>query len=236
MSDPLTRVCAILGVGPGNGLSFAKKFSAEGYSVALCSRNGAKMSEYADGLANAHGYSCDVTDTNSLKKTVAAIGRDLGPVDTLIFNAGSANWGTIDQLDADALELGFAVNASGLFRAAQCVLPDMRQNNRGNIIVVGAGGSAARSTRNHCIRSRQSGAEINCAIPCSPARARKYPCVIPCPGRCRRSGNNNAADARQATGVLPRGRRRGRCGLYARHPRPTSWTFELDLRPYSESW
>ena len=58
MPDPETRVCAILGVGPGNGLSFAKKFDSKGYSVALCSRNGAKMSEYASSLGNARGYSC----------------------------------------------------------------------------------------------------------------------------------------------------------------------------------
>ncbi|MGR3342204.1 MAG: hypothetical protein ACU0DI_03075 [Paracoccaceae bacterium] len=41
------KVCAILGVGPGNGLSFARKFSDAGYAVALCARRGEKMTEYA---------------------------------------------------------------------------------------------------------------------------------------------------------------------------------------------
>ena len=34
-------VCAIAGVGPGNGEAFARRFAAEGYAVALLARNDA---------------------------------------------------------------------------------------------------------------------------------------------------------------------------------------------------
>jgi NAD(P)-dependent dehydrogenase (short-subunit alcohol dehydrogenase family) len=34
----MRKVCAILGVGPGNGLSFANRFANAGYEVALCAR------------------------------------------------------------------------------------------------------------------------------------------------------------------------------------------------------
>ena len=36
MSNP---VCAVIGVGPGNGSAIARKFSSEGYKIALLSRN-----------------------------------------------------------------------------------------------------------------------------------------------------------------------------------------------------
>ena len=36
MSEP---VCAIVGVGPGNGAAFGRRFSREGHRVALCARS-----------------------------------------------------------------------------------------------------------------------------------------------------------------------------------------------------
>ena len=36
-------VCAILGVGPGNGTAIARRFDAGGYALALCARRGPEM-------------------------------------------------------------------------------------------------------------------------------------------------------------------------------------------------
>ena len=94
------KICAILGVGPGNGLAFARKFSGAGYSVALCARRGEKMTEYAADFEGARGYACDVADQESLKAALAAIKDQMGPIDTLIYNAGSAAWGSVDDLQA----------------------------------------------------------------------------------------------------------------------------------------
>ena len=236
MSDPKTRICAILGVGPGNGLSFARKFSLEGYAVALCSRNGAKMSEYAEGIDNARGYACDVTDMKSVRNCVDTIAKELGPVDTLIFNAGSANWGTIDQLGEEAFGTGFDVNAAGLFRAAQCVLSDMRQNKCGNIIVVGASAAlrgrpgtiafaAAKAAQRSIAQSlaRQLGPEnihvsylvldgvidLETTMERMPDKPREY--FLSADG---------VADAAYALATQNR----------------QAWTFELDLRPSGENW
>ncbi len=236
MSDPNTPVCAILGVGPGNGLSFARKFSSEGYSVALCSRNGAQMSEYAAGLKNARGYECDVTDMKSVKKCVDAIGRDSGPVDTLIFNAGSANWGTIDQLDEEAFGKGFEVNASGLFRAAQCVLPDMRKNKAGNIIVVGAGAAlrgrpgtiafaAAKAAQRSIAQSlaRQFGPE-NIHVSYIVLDG-----VIDLEATMARMPDKPREHFLSADGVAE-------AAFALAKQNSQAWTFELDLRPFGENW
>ncbi|MFV2034931.1 MAG: SDR family oxidoreductase, partial [Halocynthiibacter sp.] len=132
-------VCAILGVGPGNGLSIARKFAAEGYALALGARRGDTMEAAAHDLPQARGFACDVTDKASVERTLDAIATDLGPVDTLVYNAGSAAWGTIDDISRDDMERGFAVNATGLSGAAQAVLPQMRARGAGNIVVIGAG-------------------------------------------------------------------------------------------------
>jgi NAD(P)-dependent dehydrogenase (short-subunit alcohol dehydrogenase family) len=230
------KVCAILGVGPGNGLSFARKFSEHGYAVALCSRNGDKMSEYAEDIDNARGYACDVADMNSDRNCVDAIGNEIGGVDTLIFNAGSANWGTIDQLDDENFAKGFDVNASGLFRAVQCVLPEMRQNKSGNIVVVGAGAAlrgrpgtiafaAAKAAQRSIAQSlaRQLGPEnihvsyvvLDGAIDLETTMER----MSDKPKEFFLS-SDGVADA--AYTLVKQDRQ--------------AWTFELDLRTFGESW
>ncbi len=132
-------VCAILGVGPGNGMACARKFDDAGYAVALCARRGDKMAQYANELSDAKGYTCDVGDQDSLGTALAAIKADMGPIDTLIYNAGSANFGSVDDLEPNDLQRGFSINAIGLFSAAKFVLPQMREAGHGNIVVVGAG-------------------------------------------------------------------------------------------------
>ena len=48
-------VCAIIGVGPGNGEAFAKKFTEEGYRVALLSRNEAYLKGFGGPVRRVKG-------------------------------------------------------------------------------------------------------------------------------------------------------------------------------------
>ena len=134
------KVCAILGVGPGNGLSFARRFAHAGYKVALCARTRDQVARMSSSIGDAaRGYFIDVTDDGSVLRTVEAITNEQGPVETLIYNAGNARWGNVDAIKASEVLPGFDVNAAGLIRAVQAVLPAMRSAGKGNIIVVGAG-------------------------------------------------------------------------------------------------
>lgn len=136
----MDKVCAILGVGPGNGLSFAHRFANAGYKVALCARTLDRVTSMASSIGDAaRGYAIDVTDDESVHRTLEAIAHEQGPVETLIYNAGNARWGNVDAIKAGELIPGFDVNAAGLIRSVQAVLPAMRLAGGGNIIVVGAG-------------------------------------------------------------------------------------------------
>lgn len=95
----MTKVCAILGVGPGNGRSLARRFADGGYRVAVCARTRARVQEEAFSLGDAaRGYTMDVTDDRSVQDGFAAIARAQGPVDTVIYNAGNAAWGNVDEI------------------------------------------------------------------------------------------------------------------------------------------
>ena len=233
MSKPL---CVILGVGPGNGMAIARKFDAEGYALALCARDGARMTVAAADLATAKGYACDVTDARSLQAALTAIRADFGPIDTLVYNAGSGTWGDLDSVDADDLRRSFEVNAAGLFSAARAVVADLRAAGRGSIIVIGAGAAlrgrprtiafaAGKAAQRSVAQSlaRQLGPEnihvayvvLDGVVDLETTRARM-------PDKPAEFFLSSAGVAEAAFALATQDRQ--------------AWTFELDLRPYGESW
>ena len=132
------RVCAVVGVGPGNGAALGRRFAKEGYAVALLARTNATSGPLAAALTDAHAYACDVTDSAAVMRVFDAIEQDMGPVHTLVYNAGSGVWGTVEEIDAAVLESAFRVNALGLLLTAKRTIPAMKRHGEGNIIVIGA--------------------------------------------------------------------------------------------------
>src|SRR5579872_1777469 len=138
MADDKSPVCAVIGVGPGNGEALARRFAADGYALALMARRMDLTTKLAAELPRARSYACDVAEAASVEATFAATRADLGEVDTLIYNAGSGVWGNIEEVKAEDLERSWRVNTLGLFLAARMAIPAMRRKGRGAIIVVGA--------------------------------------------------------------------------------------------------
>lgn len=233
---PDKPVCAILGAGPGNGAACARRFAAEGYATALCARDAARLDGLAAEIDGAKAFACDITDPAALAAALEQIRRQMGPVDTLIFNGGASHWGGIDDLGDEALVQDFSLHALGLFRAVQRVLPDMRTAGRGTIIVVGAGAAlrgrpgsisvaAAKAAQRSVAQSlaRQLGPEnihvgyliLDGIVDLDRAKAR-----LP---------DKPAAFFLSAKGVAEA------AFLLASQDRQ-AWSFELDLRPFGESW
>src|SRR4026209_2550000 len=75
MSNP---VCAVIGVGPGNGTAIARKFSSEGYKIALLSRNEDYLNELAHECGDARAYAYDALDTTAPEKVFGKINRSSG--------------------------------------------------------------------------------------------------------------------------------------------------------------
>jgi NADP-dependent 3-hydroxy acid dehydrogenase YdfG len=132
------KVCAVVGIGPGNGEAFARRFAADNYAVALLARRAELIDRLAAELKRAKAYACDVADKASVDAAFAKIGADLGDVDVLIYNAGSGVWGNVEEVSADDLERAWRVNTLGLFLTARQVIPAMRRRGQGTIVVVGA--------------------------------------------------------------------------------------------------
>ena len=132
------RVCVIVGVGPGNGAAFAGRFSKEGFHLALLARSSHLIGQLAAEFKNAHAYECDVSDSNSVQNTFAQIKQDLGEIDVIIYNAGSGQWGNIEEIRPEEFESNWRINALGLMLVSQQIIPMMKKRGRGNIIIIGA--------------------------------------------------------------------------------------------------
>lgn len=141
--EPAPKVCAVLGVGPGIGEHVARTFAAEASCrVALIARTVEKVANMSQTIPGSKGYACDALNASQVKDTFAAIRRDLGEVDALIYNIGLGSMGVpYDAVDPERLMLNMQGGALGLLLAAQEVAPGMAKRGHGAIGVTGATGS-----------------------------------------------------------------------------------------------
>ena len=86
------KVAAVIGYGPGIGHSCAALWASKGYAVALVSRTASKLETATTQIPNSAAFPCDITDNAALTTTMTAISEQLGPVDTLLYNAGNGVW------------------------------------------------------------------------------------------------------------------------------------------------
>lgn len=132
-------VCAVVGVGPGNGAALSRRYAREGYAVALLARDTDFTAELARELGgDARAYACNAAEPASVQQAFAQIRANLGEVDVLIYNAGAGIRGSIEDISADDFEAAWRVNALGCFAAAQQVIPAMKGKGQGSIIIIGA--------------------------------------------------------------------------------------------------
>ena len=85
------KVCVVFGFGPGIGAACARRWLQEGFKVAILARNKEKLQAFEakhGGSGITKGYSCDVTNRQQMETAVTQIEADLGPIHTMVYNAG----------------------------------------------------------------------------------------------------------------------------------------------------
>lgn len=130
-------ICVITGVGPGTGTALARRFANGGYRVALLARNEQRLTELAKQLPDAHPYPCDVSDPNQVEAVAGAIERDLGAPSVVIHNAVGGAFGSFLDIKPEVLNHNFQVNTMGLLYLAQRFAPAMIKAGKGAIMVTG---------------------------------------------------------------------------------------------------
>jgi NADP-dependent 3-hydroxy acid dehydrogenase YdfG len=127
-------VCAIIGVGEGNGAALARA----GMATALLARRTEFITELAQELPDARAYACDASEPAAVARAFAAIRTEMGDPAALVYNAGSGVWGDVESVNLDAFEAAWRVNAYGALAASREVIPAMKAASSGTIIFIGA--------------------------------------------------------------------------------------------------
>ena len=236
MANDKARVCAVVGVGPGNGEAFARRFAAEGYALALLARGGELTSRLASELPRAKAYACDVADAASVATAFEKIRAEIGDVDVLIFNAGSGVWGTIEEVKPEDFERAWRINTFGLFLAARQTIPAMRARERGAIIVVGATASrrgVAGTAAFAPAKMAQRGLAESMARHLWPAGI--HVAVIIVDGGVRSpAARARFPDRAEDAFIAPSGVADIAANLVKQDR--SAWSFEVEARPYAEKW
>jgi len=132
-----TPVTVISGVGPGTGSALSRRFAAEGHRVAMLARNRERLAALERELPGARGYACDVSDAAQVQAAAERIERELGTPANLVHNAVGGAFGSFLEIDPAVLNRNFQVNTMGLLYLARRFAPAMVRAGGGNIIATG---------------------------------------------------------------------------------------------------
>lgn len=134
-------VAAVVGVGPGLGAALARRFAKE-YAVALVARGEDKLAGFAKeidaGGGRAIAVPADMSKADDVASAFERIRRELGEVDTLLYNAAMRPFGKLMDTKPSTFENTWRVCAFGAFLAAQQVVPAMLTKGGGTILFTGA--------------------------------------------------------------------------------------------------
>ena len=157
MSALSGKVTFVTGAGRGIGRAIAMKLASAGAAVAVTDLHPARFEgeryyrlrkrfsgdeeavSTTEAIVAAGGrareYQLDVADVDAVRQVVAAVVKELGPVDILINNAGIVNnISTIEEMDPEAWAHEIQVNLSGAFHCTQALAPGMAERGWGRIV------------------------------------------------------------------------------------------------------
>lgn len=232
----MRKVCVVVGVGPGNGAALSRRFAAEGYAVVMLARSARYLNELTDEIPHSVSRVCDVRDPDAIEAAFRYITEHVGDVETLIYNAGSGQWASILNTSTADLYDAWATNTQGLLVSAQQVLPNMLDAGRGNLVVIGATASlrgGANFTAFASAKAAQRNLAQSIARDVGPKGVHVSYVIIDgiIDLKRTRSFFPDKPDEffMQADAIAD--------SVWALTQQdPSAWTFELDLRPFSERW
>eukprot|EP01121_Diplochlamys_sp_Union-15-3_P003464 TRINITY_DN13351_c0_g1_i1.p1 TRINITY_DN13351_c0_g1~~TRINITY_DN13351_c0_g1_i1.p1 ORF type:complete len:227 (-),score=43.82 TRINITY_DN13351_c0_g1_i1:43-723(-) len=226
----MSKVCAVVGVGPGIGSAVAHKFAKEGYTLALISRTGDKLETVKKSIESKGGKAIavpfDATDPNSAAEGFKKIKESIGSPEVVVYNAGGFYRGSILQTSTEEFEKMWKIHCLGVVNSVHQVLPDMLANKKGTILVTGA-------------TSSLRGSSMFSAFGSAKAAARS---VVQSLARENQSQGIHVAhiiiDGLVGPGspdkIDPEHIAETYWHIHTQHP--TAWTHELELRPHTEKW
>lgn len=244
MIDSPRRAALVIGAGDGTGAAIARRFAREGYAVCVTRRSVEKLQPLLDRIraagGEAFGFASDARDEGQVAQLVEHIESQVGPIEVFVFNVGAnVPCSVLEETPRKFYKIWQMACFAG-FLTSQAVARRMVARGRGTILFTGATAAlrgaanfAAFAVAKHGLRAlAQSMARelgpmnvhvghvvIDGAIDTAFIRD-SFPEVY-----ARKAGDGILSPDHIAE------------AYWYLHSQPRdAWTFELDLRPWSEHW
>ncbi|MFF7710134.1 3-oxoacyl-ACP reductase FabG [Pseudomonas sp. NPDC007930] len=143
MSRHQGRVVLVSGAGSGIGAAIAQRYAEEGAAVAVLDADPARAEQQALHLQQqghrAAWWQADVADYGQCERACARLAEALGPIDTLINNAGvspkhQGRAAPIWEMSAEEWNRVVGINLTGAFNLARLLSPGMVERRFGRIV------------------------------------------------------------------------------------------------------
>jgi NAD(P)-dependent dehydrogenase (short-subunit alcohol dehydrogenase family) len=244
VADP---VALVVGAGDYIGAAIAKRFAAGGYTAAVGRRRADQLlplvAEIEASGRRACAFALDARDEANVSEVFAAIERDVGPLEVVVFNVGAnvntALTDTTSRLFRKVWEMACLAGFLTGREAARVMLP----RRRGSIFFTGATASLRGGKGYAAFASAKFGLRAlaqSMARELGPENIHVAHLVIDA-GVDTAFVRERIAAAGHDVAALPPGSLMNPASIgeayWMLHQQPPdAWTFELDLRPHRETW
>ena len=249
----MVDVCLVIGAGAGIGGHVAKRFASEGYHAALCRRSDQEglekmAAEIEDAGGSASGHLLNVVDEGALEKLIDDVESDIGPINVVVYNLG-AQIGNRPVADTPlkTFELGWRMGTFGVFRVAQKLFPKMAERGGGALLVTSATAAMRGNEGQASHAAAMGGRRMLCqSLNAEFGRQNIHIAHVVIDGSVNAPDTLGKLLGPERFAKLIEERGSGQDHImepsaiadtyyHLAHQHRSAWTFEMDLRPYSET-
>lgn len=233
----MSDVILIVGAGPGMGAAIGRRFAREGFKVALAARTREKVDGLAAEIDGAKGYACDATDEASVKALFDAVKQDMGEPNVVVFNASGRVRKSILDIEVDEFEKAWQVSCLGGFIVGRDAARIMVPKGEGTILFTGATASVKSYANSAGFAVGKFGLRalsFSMAREFGPKGVHVAHVVIDGGIRSEEKPGRGADPAHPDKWLESDAIAENYWALHAQHR--SSWTAEIDVRPWVESF
>jgi NAD(P)-dependent dehydrogenase (short-subunit alcohol dehydrogenase family) len=246
MTDTPPPVCVVIGAGDGLGAAIARAFAREG--LAVCVTRRPRHMEALEKLAEsiraqggeAHAFGLDARKEADVSAFVDTVERTVGPLEVLVFNIGANVRFPIVETTTQVYSKVWEMASLAGFLAGREAARVMVPRGRGTILFTGAtasvrggAGFSAFAGAKHALRALAQ----SLAREIGPQGVHVAHVVI-----------DGAIDGAFIRGLMPDAEEKlareeilrpdeiAKNYVWLYRQKRSAWTFEMDLRPWAETW
>jgi NAD(P)-dependent dehydrogenase (short-subunit alcohol dehydrogenase family) len=224
----------IVGAGSGLSASLARLCARDGMSVILAARDTQKLAGLIQ-ETGAQTIACDARSAGDVERLFAAIDSGGERLDLVVYNASGRARGPIVELDPEAVENAIRVTAFGGFLVARQAAIRMLRQGHGTILFTGASASVKGYPRSSSFAMGKfalRGLAQSLARELQPQNIHVGHVVID--GGIASSRNLSAAERAGNRFLDPDAIAASYLQLHRQHR--SAWTWEIELRPWTETF